>query len=82
VRIRRQGKAAGTPHGGPVVSKCRATDEADLVVLAVLAAMRPGEPVRAQFPEKLLEELDRHGWSGSFTTRGSRGQAARVVGQN
>ena len=61
MRIGREGEAARATHGGPVIPKCGATDEADLVVLAIETAMGPGEPVRAKCRKKPLEELNRHG---------------------
>jgi hypothetical protein len=60
MRIGRQGEAPRTTHAGPVVSESSATNEADLVVLAIQPAMGPGEPMRAKPSNEPLEELGRH----------------------
>ena len=60
MRIGRQGEAARATHVRPIVSERSATDEADLVVLAMHATMGPGEPVRAESAEESLEKLGRH----------------------
>jgi hypothetical protein len=77
MRIGREGEAACASHIGPVVSENRATDEADLVVLAMQAAMGPGEPVRAQFGKHTLEELGHAGLAPSHCETHKR--AARTV---
>jgi hypothetical protein len=60
MRIGRQGEAARATHVRPVVSERSATDEADLVVLAMQAAMGPREPVGAESAKKSLEKLGGH----------------------
>ena len=66
MRIGRQGEAPRATHGTPVVSERSATDEADLVVLAMHTAVRPGEPVRAKSSNESLEELGRHAGLAPF----------------
>lgn len=66
MRIGRQGEAARASHIGPVVSEYSATDEADLVVLAIQTAMGPGEPVRAKSGKQPLEELGHAGLAPSY----------------
>jgi len=51
-----QDDGPGAAHGRPVVSEGSAADEADLVVLSVGAAVRPGETVRAKIFNEPPEE--------------------------
>jgi hypothetical protein len=48
-------------HGTPVVSERRPTNKADLIVLAVAAAVRPGKTMRAELLKESREKLGRHG---------------------
>jgi hypothetical protein len=75
MRIGRQGEVACASHVGPVISKYSATDEADLVVLAIQTTMGPGEPVRAKSGKQALEELGHAGLAPSYceTNRRLRG---------
>src|ERR1700752_4121222 len=77
MRIGREGEASCASHIGPVVSEYRATDEADLIVLAMQAAMGPGEPVRAEFGKHTLEEWGHAGLAPSHSETHRR--AARAV---
>lgn len=56
VRVLRKNDGAGATHGAPVVSERGAADEANLVVLPMGTAMRPGKTVRAEVLDEPLEE--------------------------
>jgi hypothetical protein len=71
VRVLRKNDGSGATHGAPVVSEGGAADEANLVVLPVRAAVRPGKTVRAEVLNQPLEETG-HTYSCSL------GDLARV----
>lgn len=50
----------GAPHREPIVLINRSTDQANLIILPVASAVRPGESVKAELPEQLLPELSCH----------------------
>jgi hypothetical protein len=77
MRIGRQAEPARAFHVGPIVSEHSATDEADLVILAMQTAMGPGEPVRAKSGKQTLEELGHAGLAPSYC--GTHRRAARTV---
>lgn len=59
-RVGRKDDRTGTAHGGPVVPESGSTNQADLIILPVGAAVRPGETVRAEVLNEPLEETGRH----------------------